>query len=54
MGSGVNVQSGTQVALSIVLFVASILIGVWIYARYRKELKRNGDGDGEPIAAPGP
>lgn len=45
MGSGVNIQSGTQVALSIVLFIISVVIGAWTWARYRKELKRNGGQD---------
>ena len=41
MGSGVNVGSESQIALSIVLFVLSALIGVWIYARYRKRISRS-------------
>ena len=54
MGSGVNIQSGTQVTLSIVLFGASVLLGVWIYAHYRKELKRNGaQGGAAPAGDPG-
>lgn len=40
LGAGVNVGSGIQVGVSVVLFVISALIGVWIYARYRKILKR--------------
>ena len=39
MGSGVNVGSGTQIVLSIVLFAVSALLGVWIYARYRKGMR---------------
>jgi uncharacterized membrane protein YdjX (TVP38/TMEM64 family) len=39
MGSGVNLGSSTQIGLSIVLFVLSIIIGVRIYARYRREFK---------------
>lgn len=40
MGSGVNVGSEIQIALSILLFVVSALIGIWIYARYRKRISR--------------
>ncbi len=39
MGSGVNVGSRLQIGLSVVLFVASLAIGIWIYARYRREIK---------------
>ena len=39
MGSGVNLGSSEQIALSIVLFVASVVLGVRIYARYRREFK---------------
>ena len=39
MGTGVNVGSTTQIAVSLALFVASTLLGVWIYARYRKRLR---------------
>lgn len=53
MGSGVNVQSGAQVVLSIVLFGLSVLIGVWIYARYRKDLKRDRDEAADPAVASG-
>lgn len=48
MGSGVNVGSRAQIALSILLFGLSVLIGIWTWARYRKELKRGSDGDPEP------
>jgi uncharacterized membrane protein YdjX (TVP38/TMEM64 family) len=37
MGSGVNLGSSMQILLSIVLFVLSVVIGVRIYARYRRE-----------------
>lgn len=46
MGAGVNVGSAVQVAISIALFVASTLIGIWVYARYRKRLQAGGDGNG--------
>ena len=39
MGSGVNVGSSTQIGISVGLFIVSTLIGVWIYARYRKQLR---------------
>jgi uncharacterized membrane protein YdjX (TVP38/TMEM64 family) len=39
MGAGVNIGSEMQVALSIVLFVVSVIVGIWIYARYRKSIK---------------
>ncbi len=39
MGSGVNLGSEVQIGLSIVLFVLSVVIGVRIYARYRREFK---------------
>jgi uncharacterized membrane protein YdjX (TVP38/TMEM64 family) len=38
MGSGVNVGSGTQLALSVALFVASAAGGAWVWSRYRKRL----------------
>ena len=48
LGSGVNIGSQTQVALSVGLFIASTVLGVWIYANYRKRLRQagaNGDAD---------
>lgn len=39
LGAGVNVGSREQVALSVVLFVASAALGLWIYANYRKRLR---------------
>lgn len=39
LGAGVNVGSREQVALSVALFVLSALLGVWVYANYRKRLK---------------
>ena len=39
MGSGVNIGSKFQIWLSIVLFAASLAIGVRIYARYRRDFK---------------
>jgi len=45
MGSGVNVGSGVQIGVSIGLFVISTLIGVWIYARYRKQLRSEAQSD---------
>ncbi len=39
MGSGVNVGSSLQIGLSIVLFIASLAIGISIYARHRREFK---------------
>ncbi|MEZ5871991.1 MAG: VTT domain-containing protein [Nitratireductor sp.] len=41
MGSGVNIGSQQQVGLSIALFVVSILLGIWVYARYRKNLQQD-------------
>ncbi|MCB1460737.1 MAG: VTT domain-containing protein [Nitratireductor sp.] len=41
MGSGVNVGSQQQVGLSIALFVVSIVLGLWVYARYRKNLRQD-------------
>ncbi len=43
LGAGVNVGSASQIALSAVLFAASALIGLWLYARYRKQLKRGAE-----------
>lgn len=45
MGSGVNVGSSVQVAVSVGLFVISTLIGVWVYARYRKRLRSEAQAD---------
>ncbi len=39
MGSGVNIGSGTQLALSVGLFALSVVLGAWVYARYRKALR---------------
>jgi uncharacterized membrane protein YdjX (TVP38/TMEM64 family) len=51
MGSGVNLGSSTQIGLSIVLFVASVVIGVRIYARYRREFKgRHTAAQGELVS----
>lgn len=41
MGSGINIGSREQVGLSIALFVLSILLGLWVYARYRKNLRND-------------
>lgn len=46
MGSGVNLESGTQIAVSFILFVISALLGFYLYARYRKSLTSVSD---EPI-----
>ena len=46
LGSGVNVGSREQIALSVGLFIASAVLGVWIYANYRKRLRANGAADG--------
>jgi len=39
LGSGVNIESGTQVLISIGLFVMSALLGVYLYSRYRIDMK---------------
>jgi uncharacterized membrane protein YdjX (TVP38/TMEM64 family) len=39
MGSGVNLGSSAKIAMSIVLFLASVVLGVLLYARYRREFK---------------
>jgi uncharacterized membrane protein YdjX (TVP38/TMEM64 family) len=52
MGSGVNLGSSTQIGLSIVLFVASLVIGIRVYARYRREFKgRHAAAQGELAAS---
>lgn len=38
MGSGINVGSRAQFALSVALFAASAVGGAWIWARYRRRL----------------
>ncbi|MCU0791128.1 MAG: VTT domain-containing protein [Nitratireductor sp.] len=48
MGSGVNLGSQMQIGLSIVLFVLSVVIGVRIYARYRREFKGRQRAASEP------
>jgi uncharacterized membrane protein YdjX (TVP38/TMEM64 family) len=40
LGAGVNVGSTEQIALSAILFAASAALGIWVYARYRKQLKQ--------------
>ncbi len=42
VGSGVKLESGIQIAVSVGLFVVSALMGLALYARYRHRLK--GDG----------
>lgn len=42
MGSGINVGSAAQIAISVALFVASTALGIWIYARYRRQLNLAG------------
>ena len=51
LGAGVNLGNEVQIALSVVLFIASVLVGVFIYARYRKNLRgtEDNDSDGEEI-----
>jgi len=39
MGSGVNVGSTAQVALSVGMLIVSTILGVWVYAHYRKRLR---------------
>ncbi|MEM9329804.1 MAG: VTT domain-containing protein [Pseudomonadota bacterium] len=41
MGAGVNLESEQQVFISIVLFVVSAVLGLMLYARYRKRLKHS-------------
>lgn len=41
VGSGVRVESGTQLIVSIILFVFSVLLGMYLLARYRKKLKQS-------------
>lgn len=41
MGSGVNVESNAQIAISIGLFVLSAMMGLYLYARYKRELKED-------------
>ncbi|XPV77158.1 MAG: TVP38/TMEM64 family protein [Desulfovibrio sp.] len=38
-GSGINVSSNMQLVLSVVLFVISSVIGVWMYRRYRDDVE---------------
>ena len=38
MGSGVNLQSGVQIAMSVLLFAISAILGFYLYARYRKSV----------------
>jgi uncharacterized membrane protein YdjX (TVP38/TMEM64 family) len=52
LGAGVNVGSTVQIALSAALFVVSAVIGSWVYARYRKQLKRERAKDGATTAMP--
>jgi uncharacterized membrane protein YdjX (TVP38/TMEM64 family) len=39
IGSGVKVESGTQVLVSIGLFAVSIILSVFLYARYKKRIR---------------
>lgn len=39
VGSGVKVESGTQLVISVLLFVISAVLGLSVYGRYRKRLK---------------
>ena len=41
LGSGVKVESGTQLVVSVLLFILSALLGLSVYARYRKQLSRD-------------
>ncbi len=41
VGSGVSVGSGYQLALSVVLLVISVALGVALYSRYRKRLDKS-------------
>lgn len=47
LGSGVAVDPGLRITLSVVLFVASGVLGVYLYRRFRhgKSLDRDYDGD---------
>ncbi|TYC59799.1 VTT domain-containing protein [Rhodobacterales bacterium] len=45
LGAGVNIGSTTQVAISVALFVASTLLGLSIYVRYRRRLRNGADTD---------
>ena len=38
-GSGVNVSSEAQLALSVVLFVLSSALGIWMYKRYKNDVE---------------
>ncbi len=41
VGSGVRVESGTQLLVSGILFVLSVILGLFLLARYRKKLKQS-------------
>ena len=43
MGSGVNVDSGFQIGLSVVLFALSAFLGLWVYRKNRAILKEPGN-----------
>ncbi len=39
LGTGVNLESGTQILISIVLFAVSALMGLYLFSRYRKQIR---------------
>lgn len=39
LGSGVNLGSGTQILISVALFAISAALGLYLFSRYRKQLK---------------
>jgi uncharacterized membrane protein YdjX (TVP38/TMEM64 family) len=44
-GAGLDIGSRGQMALAVIAFILSAILGLWVYARYRKDLRRAGSGD---------
>ncbi|MBF0169029.1 MAG: TVP38/TMEM64 family protein [Alphaproteobacteria bacterium] len=47
LGSGIQVDTGLRTSLSVVLFVGSALLGVYLYRRFRRGRQLGGDLDDE-------
>jgi uncharacterized membrane protein YdjX (TVP38/TMEM64 family) len=45
LGSGINLDPGFRITLSVVLFISSIALGIFLYRKYKRSAVLNGDID---------
>jgi uncharacterized membrane protein YdjX (TVP38/TMEM64 family) len=45
LGSGINLDPGFRITLSVVLFISSVALGIFLYRKYKRSAVLNGDID---------